>query len=136
MASPAIFDRRLLRARQRRACARGPATFLLEHAAAELAERLAAVLRKFGVAVDLGTPTDALRRALAGDDISTLIAAEMSPSESHNAFPRVVAYEQALPFGLPLSITQWISIGLALAGAVILWSPSARASKVIPSPAH
>ncbi len=45
-------------------------------------------------------------------------------------------HEQALPFGLPLSITQWISIGLALAGAVILWSPAARASKVIPSPAH
>ena len=98
MASPAIFDRRLLRARQRRACARGPATFLLEHAAAELAERLAAVLRKFGVAVDLGTPTDALRRALAGDDIATLIAAEMSAAELDNAFPRVVADEEALPF--------------------------------------
>jgi SAM-dependent methyltransferase len=98
VASPAIFDRRLLRARQRRACAHEPATFLLEHAAAELAERLAAVLRKFGVAVDLGTPTDALRRALASDDIATLIAAEMSAAELDNAFPRVVADEEALPF--------------------------------------
>jgi phosphatidylglycerol:prolipoprotein diacylglycerol transferase len=29
-------------------------------------------------------------------------------------------HEQALPFGLPLSITQWIAIGLAIAGAVLL----------------
>ena len=57
----------------------GPATFLLDRVAAELAERLAAVLRRFDVAVDLGTPTDALRRALAGTDkIGTLIAAEPS----------------------------------------------------------
>jgi len=29
-------------------------------------------------------------------------------------------HEQALPFGLPLSITQWIAIGVALAGALLL----------------
>ena len=29
-------------------------------------------------------------------------------------------HEQALPFGLPLSITQWIAIGLAAAGAILL----------------
>jgi phosphatidylglycerol:prolipoprotein diacylglycerol transferase len=29
-------------------------------------------------------------------------------------------HEQALPFGLPLSITQWIAIGLALAGVAVL----------------
>lgn len=29
-------------------------------------------------------------------------------------------HEQALPFGLPLSITQWIAIGLAIAGAILL----------------
>ena len=45
-------------------------------------------------------------------------------------------HEQALPFGLPLSITQWIAIGLALAGAYLLWAPAPRTSKVIPSPAH
>ena len=76
MAGPIVFDRRLLRMRQRRARAQGPATSLIEHVAAELAERLAAVLRTFDVAVDLGTPTDALRRALAaGGKIATLIAA-------------------------------------------------------------
>ena len=29
-------------------------------------------------------------------------------------------HEQALPFGLPLSITQWIAIGVALAGVLLL----------------
>ena len=47
-------------------------------------------------------------------------------------FTRV--HEQALPFGLPLSITQWIAIGLALLGAGLLLRLSTPA-KVIPSPA-
>ena len=60
-----IFDRRLLRLRQRRARALGPATFLLDRVAGELGERLSAVLRQFERAVDLGTPADAVRRVLA-----------------------------------------------------------------------
>ena len=35
-------------------------------------------------------------------------------------------HEQALPFGLPLSITQWIAIGLAIAGVVLLLPPKAQ----------
>jgi phosphatidylglycerol:prolipoprotein diacylglycerol transferase len=35
-------------------------------------------------------------------------------------------HEQALPFGLPLSITQWIAIGLAIAGAIMLLTPKAQ----------
>lgn len=31
-------------------------------------------------------------------------------------------HEQALPFGLPLSITQWISLGLIVLGAAVLWA--------------
>ena len=99
MPGPAIFDRHLLRTRQRRARARGPATFLLEHVAAELAERLAAVLRTFDVAVDLGTPTDSLRRDLAaGGKIATVIAAEPAAAALDARFPRVAADEEALPF--------------------------------------
>jgi SAM-dependent methyltransferase len=97
-ANPTIFDRHLLRARQRRARLRGPATFLLDHVAAELAERLAAVVRTFDVAVDLGTPTDALRRALAGNTIATLIAAEPAAAALDDLYPRVAADEEALPF--------------------------------------
>ena len=62
--NPAIFDRRLLRARQSRARALGPATFLLDRVAEEMGERLSVVLRQFERAVDLGTPNDALRRVL------------------------------------------------------------------------
>lgn len=50
-------------------------------------------------------------------------------------------HEQALPFGLPLSITQWIAIGLALAGLYLLARPvestgRSRPSEAIPSQAH
>lgn len=65
-AGPTIFDRPLLRARQRRALALGAETFLLDRVASELAERLSAVLRQFERAADIGTPTDVLQRALAG----------------------------------------------------------------------
>ena len=41
-------------------------------------------------------------------------------------------HEQALPFGLPLSITQWIAIALAGAGAILLARPSPPA-KVSPT---
>jgi len=65
-AGSTIFDRTLLRARQRRALRLGAETFLLDRVAAELAERLSAVLRQFDRAADVGTPTDAVCRALAG----------------------------------------------------------------------
>jgi SAM-dependent methyltransferase len=64
--TPAIFDRKLLRERQRRAAALGGETFLLDRVAGELAERLSVVLREFGRAADIGTPGGVLRRALAG----------------------------------------------------------------------
>ena len=83
MPHPVIFDRRLLRARLARATAMGPVTFLLDRVADDIAERLSAVLRTFDTAADLGTPTDAVRRAIAGR-IGTVVA--------------VVADEEALPF--------------------------------------
>jgi SAM-dependent methyltransferase len=83
MPHPVIFDRRLLRARLARAAAIGPATFLLDSVADDIAERLSAVLRTFDTAVDLGTPTAAVRRAIA-ERVGTVAA--------------VVADEEALPF--------------------------------------
>ena len=65
-AGPTIFDKSLLRARQRRALAMGAETFLLDRVADELAERLSAVLRQFDRAADIGTPTDVVQRALTG----------------------------------------------------------------------
>jgi SAM-dependent methyltransferase len=94
-----IFDRRLLRARQARARAREPATFLLDHVARELGERLSAVLRRFDTAVDLGTPTDAVRRVLAASGkIGTIIAADFAATHLDNSFVGVAADEEALPF--------------------------------------
>ena len=94
MSHPVIFDRRLLRARRARAAALGPATFLLDRVADDLAERLSAVLRTFDIAVDLGTPTDAVRRALAGR-VGTIVAVDPLAGARGRA---VAADEEALPF--------------------------------------
>jgi len=72
MSGPRIFDRRLLRQRQRRAVALGAATFLVDRVADELADRLSAVMRVFPLAVDLGTPTGP---ALSQSDIDALLKA-------------------------------------------------------------
>jgi SAM-dependent methyltransferase len=100
--NPLIFDRALIRRRQRRANVLDAATFLLDRAAADLADRLGAVLRRFDVAVDLGTPTDAVRQALAQRGLDeTIIAARSTeqgpPSPTANE-KIVVADEEALPF--------------------------------------
>jgi SAM-dependent methyltransferase len=65
-AAPILFDRALLRARQDRARNLGPATFLLDRIAADMAERLNAVLRGFTSAAEVGTPGDQVRLTLAG----------------------------------------------------------------------
>jgi SAM-dependent methyltransferase len=97
MPDPVIFDRRLLRARRARARALGPATFLLERAADDLAARLAAVLRPFDLAVDLGTPGDALRLRLA-DRVGSIVATAPAVAEVAGARLALVADEEALPF--------------------------------------
>ena len=96
---PTIFDRSLLRARRRRAAALGAESFLIDRVADELAERLTAVLRNFERAVDLGTPTDAVRHALAASGkVGTVIAAEPAAAQLDRTFLRVAADEEALPF--------------------------------------
>jgi SAM-dependent methyltransferase len=98
--SPLIFDRRLIRARRRRAASMGAATFLLDRAAADLADRLAAVLRRFELALDLGTPGEAVRAALARlGSVGTIMAAGAAPPNG-DAFAAafVIADEEALPF--------------------------------------
>jgi len=93
--SPTIFDRALIRRRRRRAALLGPATFLLDRAAEDLAERLAVVLRRFDLAIDLGSPTDTVRTALARlDSIGTIVAADTAVRER----PFIVADVEALPF--------------------------------------
>ncbi|MCW5693059.1 MAG: methyltransferase domain-containing protein [Pseudolabrys sp.] len=70
---PTIFDRALLRRRRARALALGPATFLIDRVAEEMAERLSVVLRRFERAADLDTPADTLRDVLtAGGKVGAL----------------------------------------------------------------
>jgi SAM-dependent methyltransferase len=92
--NPAIFDRALLRRRRQRAIALGPATFLLDRVAVDIADRLAVVLRKFDVAADLGTPGAAVRTALGQlGSIGRIISAEVVDGSE------VVADGEAQPFG-------------------------------------
>jgi SAM-dependent methyltransferase len=96
--APLIFHYELLRRRRRRAARLGPETFLLDRVAAEMAERLSVVLRSFETAIDLATPTDALRHAL-GDRVATLVAVDDIPEHLASVSPGVVASMEALPFG-------------------------------------
>lgn len=94
---PLLFDRALLHRRLARAAVLGPATFLVDRAAEDLADRLGAVSRHFETALDLATPTDAAARALAGHPAvgrvirAALLAAGLTPGD-------VVADPEALPF--------------------------------------
>jgi hypothetical protein len=120
--SPLIFDRHLLRARRRRAAAAGAETFLLDRAAADLAERLTAVLRRFDCALDLGTPTDVLRRALAGGDTLTELRQAFAAAESEvegGVSPRVAPFAdvrdlggllQRAGFALPVTDVERITV--------------------------
>jgi SAM-dependent methyltransferase len=97
MSHPVIFDRGLLRARRARARKRDPATFLIERAADDLAARLSAVLRPFDLAADIGTPTDAVRRALSGR-VGALVAVDSVAAHIAGERLAVAADEEALPF--------------------------------------
>ena len=76
MSAPSvIFDKALLEARRQRALKQGAETFLLDRVAADIGERLSAVLRNFERAVDIGTSGDAVRRALVASGKVTAVEA-------------------------------------------------------------
>ncbi|TAK47454.1 MAG: methyltransferase domain-containing protein [Xanthobacteraceae bacterium] len=83
---PPLFDRALLGRRRARARARGAATFLMERAVEDLADRLAAVLRGFSAAADIGTPSDHLRAALA-DRVPAIATVEIAADEALQLAP-------------------------------------------------
>jgi SAM-dependent methyltransferase len=103
--APIIFDRALVRAHQRRAARLAASNFLLERAAEDLSDRLAAVLRRFECAVEIGTPDDSVHRALAASGkVGTIIAVDRSSAALHGGTAEegarlvVAADEEALPF--------------------------------------
>jgi ubiquinone/menaquinone biosynthesis C-methylase UbiE len=101
--SPVLFDRALLRRRRRRALALKPSDFLLERVAEDAADRIGTILRRFDLALDLGTPGEGLRRALAASGkVGTIIAADAladrAARDDRASALTVVCDEEALPF--------------------------------------
>jgi SAM-dependent methyltransferase len=96
-----VFDRTALRRNLRRAEKLGPATFLIDRAAEDLCDRLSAVLRRFELAADLASPTDAVRRRLRATDLVSTIVAVTDPASAgvsvRDDDPRIVADPEALP---------------------------------------
>ncbi len=103
MAEPtSLFDRTLLRRRLDRA-APGFEPFLKARAAGDLVQRLAAIKRRFPVAVDLGARTGVFGQALAesdaADKVGSLIEADLSGAMLAKASGvRLIADEARLPF--------------------------------------
>jgi NADH dehydrogenase [ubiquinone] 1 alpha subcomplex assembly factor 5 len=98
----AVFDRRVLRLRRGRvAPGLHGFEFLLRDAALRLVERLGDVRRAFPLALELGCHTGQLATALRGNvQVGQLIQADLSyDMVRHGHGPRLVADEEALPFG-------------------------------------
>jgi SAM-dependent methyltransferase len=99
MPTSAPFDRALLAARRRRALARHPdgGGFLRAAVVADLAERLTAVRRTFGRALDLGSG-GRTAAALRGLGVGEVVRADVLAAEAAHGAPDVVVDEEALPF--------------------------------------
>ncbi len=96
---PIVFDRAAVRRNLRRAQKLRPATFLIDRAAEELGERLGAVLRKFERAVDLASPTDAVRQVLRESGlVSSIVALDEIADRGMGDALRIVGDAEALPF--------------------------------------
>lgn len=78
---PALFDRALLHARQRRAQALGAVTFLLDRVAEDMSDRLAAVMREFHAPADLWTSGEGLAGLRARLPSTDRIALDAAGSE-------------------------------------------------------
>lgn len=105
--APQIFNRELARSRHLRARKQGFADFLVKRASHDLIERLGAVLRKFELALDLGTPGDHAALCLKENDVAPRVIRAGLTGD-------VVADEENLPFA-PHSFDLIVSI-LALQG--------------------
>lgn len=94
--APRIFDRPLQRRRLERALTGGYTDFLLSRVVEDLADRLAAVKRRFPQAVDIATPTPAAALALASSGMVDRVV-RLAHVASPSAMADAVADEEALP---------------------------------------
>lgn len=97
--TPMIFDRQMFARRRARALAdrRAGADFLLELAADDLADRLAAVDRRFSRALVIGDPTGLLASRIAAGRVGEVVRADLLVSGLDDSGV-VVADDEALPF--------------------------------------
>ncbi len=96
-----LFDRTLLRRRRARfAGEMAEHEALLAHVAAEIADRVSAILREFPLALDLGAYHGVLGRAVAAlPSVGAMIYAESVPALAALCpRPAVVCDEELLPF--------------------------------------
>jgi NADH dehydrogenase [ubiquinone] 1 alpha subcomplex assembly factor 5 len=126
LTSPNLFDRKLIRARMKRAAGslRG-SDFLVRHAAGELADRITGIKRDFRLVADTGAYGGAAARILKerGGRMTILsLSGDLALAESCPA-PAIVADEEALPLkdGAFDLITSVLSLHLVndLPGALI-----------------
>jgi SAM-dependent methyltransferase len=113
--SPVIFDLRALDAHRRRALARATpgADFLHRAATAELVERLSAVMRRFPLAAEIGSPLPGVAEALlASGQVDRVVRIDRLV-EAH---PDIVGDAEALPLArgsLDLAVSvlalQWVN---------------------------
>jgi SAM-dependent methyltransferase len=79
--APLLFDRALLRVRMDRARRSGPATFLLDRVAEDMADRLLAVTRRFSGVAEIWSPGELLRKPIS-DRFQPITRVEFSESET------------------------------------------------------
>ena len=112
-----IFDPQAVRWHRARAVRLGlGAEFLFERAAADLAERLGEINRRFSVALDLGCRGGLMTRALGGrGGIDNLVSADPSEALARRAPPPAAVIDlEALPFASA-------SFDLVLSPLVLHW---------------
>lgn len=117
MTAPLVFDRALVRRRLSRALNAGYADFLLARTVEDLGDRLGTVLRRFPLALDLGTPVPRAAewlRASGRAERVVRLAPVRDRGAAANLGGTVVGDEETLPFA-PGSFDLAVSL-LALQG--------------------
>jgi len=109
--APHLFDRDLQRRRLARALAGGEdAFFLVRRCAEDLSDRLAAVLRRFPTAADIGTPTrDAVGVLSDSGKVDTILRVAPVIPRTDEAGMAAVADEERLPLA-PASLDLAVSL--------------------------
>jgi SAM-dependent methyltransferase len=95
-----IFDRSLARRRLARAAATGkPEDFLVDHATAELGERISAIKRRFSAVLDAGTPSPRLSAWLAAEVRPRLLVrmAPLAETAGAETLLRLLGDEEIVP---------------------------------------